>query len=135
MILGVGTDIANIERINKTLIEYGDKFAEKYFSEEEIFRAATKKNEIAYIAHYTKRWAAKEAFVKALGSGFSSGIYLKDIAIINDIHGKPYIRVENGAKAAFEKIIPNGYFAKIHLSISDDYPTVIAFVVIDAQKL
>jgi len=135
MILGIGTDIANLERIKEVLKNHGERFAEKYFSEEEIARGETKETEKDRIAYFAKHWAAKEAFVKALGWGFRDGIYPKDVMILNDTKNKPYIKLEGGVKETFDKLIPEGYSAKIHISLSDDVPSAIAFVVIEAQKI
>lgn len=134
MIIGIGTDISNLERIAEVLENHGERFAEKYFSEEERKKGELKKTDKKRIAYYAKHWAAKEAFVKALGLGFRGGIYPKDVMVLNDVNGKPYIELAGGVKEAFESFVPAGYLAQIHLSLSDDAPSAIAFVVIDAEK-
>ena len=135
MILGIGSDTSNIERIEKALNKHGEKFIKRCFFGEELVKAEMrKKNKANYISHFAKRWAAKEAFVKAIGTGFSNGVFLKDIEIVNDEWGKPSIKLHNGAKKMFERLIPKGYSANIHLTISDDYPTANAHVIIDAER-
>jgi holo-[acyl-carrier protein] synthase len=126
MIYGIGTDIVNIARIEKSLAKFGDIFAKKILSEKEMAVFAIKKdNQASYLA---KRFAAKEAFAKALGTGFRGEISLKHVEILNDELGKPSLCISGAAQKTLQKLA--GDKANLHLSLSDDYPTAIAFVVI-----
>lgn len=133
MIIGIGTDIIQIPRVEKILTTHIDLFIEKYFSKEEFEKyknyKLTPKQLAAKVAKF---FSAKEAFVKALGTGFRFGIELKDIQILSDELGKPYIKILNKTKEYIDKTFgENLYF---HLSLSDDYPTAISFVVIERNN-
>ena len=125
-IFGIGTDIININRIGKILKKNGNKFKKRIFSKKEIFYCENKKNSIPY---YAKRFAAKEAFSKALGLGIRKGINLKDIEVSNNIYGKPSIFIK-GNVAIFLKKKLRGKRYKIYLSLSDDKPWAQATVII-----
>ena len=125
-IFGIGTDIVNIKRIDNSLKKYGSHFKNRIFSKKEIIYCEKRKNSSA---SYAKRFAAKEAFSKALGTGIKKGIYFKNIEITNDVLGKPSIKL-NGTTAALlkKKLKKKKYY--VHLSLSDDRPWAQATVII-----
>ena len=125
MILGYGTDIIDVRRIEKTINNYGEKFKKKCFTEVEIKRSEKKFN---IIGSYAKRYAAKEACAKALGTGLARGVFWKDIEIINNKYGKPFIRLHNKALLIMSNITNNNY--KIEVSLSDEKNYAIANVII-----
>jgi holo-[acyl-carrier protein] synthase len=129
MILGIGTDLANIERIERTLDRFGDRFRDRVFTTTEQARAERMKEPAAV---YAKRWAAKEACSKALGTGLRMGIAWKDMAVVNLPTGQPVMEVTGWARDRLEQMTPEGYTATIHVSLTDDHPWAQAFVVIDA---
>jgi len=134
MILGIGTDIVNIERIKDVLERYNEKFVNRCFSDNELSQAEKITDKQKSIAYLAKRWAAKEATAKALGTGFRDGIFLKDIEIKNDDLGCPYIELKEKAVEYLKSKTTAGYNANIKLSISDDYPYAIAFVIIEIGR-
>ena len=125
-IFGIGTDIVNIKRMEKSLKRHGTKFKKRVFSEKEINYCEKKKNSGAF---YAKRFAAKEAFSKALGTGIRKDISLKNIEITNDIYGKPSIKLKGSVNVFFKKRIKNKKY-NIYLSLSDDKPWAQATVII-----
>ena len=125
-IFGIGTDIVNIKRIEKSLKKYGDSFKNKIFSKNEIIYCDKKKNSSGY---YAKRFAAKEAFTKALGVGIIRGISLKNIEIINDRYGKPSIYLKGNVSNYLKKKLKSKKY-DIYLSLSDDKPWAQATVII-----
>lgn len=129
MILGIGTDLANIERIQAVLDRFGDRFRARVFTETEQ-RRAERMNDPAAV--YAKRWAAKEACSKALGTGLRMGIAWKDMAVSNLPSGQPVMRVTGWAKERLDQMTPEGYTAVIHVSLTDDHPWAQAHVVIEA---
>ena len=129
MIIGVGTDLANIDRIEATLNRFGDRFRNRVFTELEQSKANSRKNESAT---YAKRWAAKEACSKALGTGLRMGISWKDMAVSNLNTGQPQMEVTGWAKERLSKLTPYGYASFIHVTLTDDYPWAQAFVLIEA---
>ena len=131
MIIGLGNDLINIDRIEKTLIRFGERFTKRVFTDDEILKSESRKKSVE---SYAKRFAAKEATTKALGTGLSNGVYFKDIGIINNKLGKPSIFLTGGAKERLNKIIPNKHKALINLTITDDYPWAQAIVIIEAIK-
>lgn len=132
MIFGIGTDIIQIPRIEKILTKHPTLFIDKYFSNIELEKYKDKKLSTQQLASkLAKFFAAKEAFVKALGTGFRFGINLKDIQILSDKLGKPYIKITGITQNYIEKNIKNYNTLKYHLTLSDDYPNGIAFVVIE----
>jgi holo-[acyl-carrier protein] synthase len=132
MIIGIGSDIVDIDRIRKTIENQKDRFIERCFTEAEIEKAAKRAETKSDISTFAKRFAAKEACSKALGTGFNHGVYMKDISIMNNDDGNPYIELTGGAKKQLQNITPNGMSANIHLTMSDDPPIAQAFVVIEA---
>jgi len=132
MILGVGTDLANIDRIAGVLERHGDRFRNRVFTEVEQ-RKAERRKDVA--GTYAKRWAAKEACSKALGTGLRMGISWKDMAVSNLKTGQPVMTVTGWAAERLKEMTPEGHEATIHVSLTDDYPWAQAFVVIEAQPI
>ncbi|QPZ92748.1 holo-ACP synthase [Thioclava electrotropha] len=132
MILGIGTDLANIERIERTLDRFGDRFRNRVFTETEQ-RKAERRKDVA--GTYAKRWAAKEACSKALGTGLRMGIAWKDMAVTNLPTGQPVMQVTGWAADRLKEMTPEGYESVIHVTLTDDHPWAQAFVVIEARKL
>ena len=133
MILGIGTDLANIERIEATLARFGDRFKERVFTEREQRKAEGRPRAIA--ATYAKRWAAKEACSKALGTGLRMGISWKDMAVSNLASGQPVMHVTGWAAERLRDMTPAGHEPVIHVTLTDDHPWAQAFVVIEARPL
>ena len=132
MILGVGTDLANIERIQAVLDRHGDRFRNRVFTEREQAKANRRKDEAGT---YAKRWAAKEACSKALGTGLRMGISWKDMAVSNLRTGQPVMTLTGWAKTRLDNMTPPGHEAIVHVSLTDDHPWAQAFVVIEARPL
>ncbi|WP_296477893.1 holo-ACP synthase [Roseinatronobacter sp.] len=132
MILGVGTDLANIDRIGRTLARFGDRFRNRVFTDEERARAMRRGDDVAT---YAKRWAAKEACSKALGTGLAMGISWRDMWVTNLKGGQPVMHVSGWAAERLAAMTPEGHEAVIHVSLTDDAPWAQAFVVIEARAL
>ena len=132
MILGVGTDLANIERIAGVLDRHGDRFRNRVFTEIEQKKAERRQDTAGT---YAKRWAAKEACSKALGTGLRMGIAWKDMAVKNLKTGQPVMEVSGWAAERLQDMTPKGYEAIIHVTLTDDHPWAQAFVVIEARPL
>ncbi len=132
MILGIGTDLANIDRIQNTLDRFGDRFRNRVFTEVEQ-RKAERRRDVA--GTYAKRWAAKEACSKALGTGLRMGIAWKDMAVSNLRTGQPVMHVTGWAAERLAEMTPAGYEAIIHVTLTDDHPWAQAFVVIEARPV
>ncbi|MGB7244924.1 MAG: holo-ACP synthase [Sulfitobacter sp.] len=132
MILGIGTDLANIERIQGTLDRFGDRFRNRVFTEIEQ-RKANRRKDIA--GTYAKRWAAKEACSKALGTGLRMGISWKDMAVSNLPTGQPVMKVTGWAAERLAQLTPEGHEAVIHVSLTDDHPWAQAYVIIEARAV
>ena len=130
MILGIGTDLANIERIAGTLDRFGDRFRDRVFTPAEQAKAARRPRAVA--ATYAKRWAAKEACSKALGTGLRMGIAWRDMAVRNLATGQPVMELTGWAAARLAAMTPPGHRATVHVSLTDDHPWAQAFVVIEA---
>lgn len=135
MILGIGTDLAPIARIEETLQRHGARFIARVFGAEEQERVEKLAEGAEHLraAGYAKRWAAKEACAKALGLGIRNDIYLKDIVVVNGADGQPTLALSGGAKERLAAITPQGRAAKLHVSLTDDGGMAMAFVVIDAE--
>jgi holo-[acyl-carrier protein] synthase len=129
MIIGIGNDIIDIRRVAKTLDKYGDRFIARIFTEVEIGRSE-RRHERA--ASYAKRFAAKEACAKALGTGMGSGVFWRDMGVVNLTSGKPTMALTGGAADYLATLMPPGHRAEIHVTITDDFPLAQAFVVIEA---
>lgn len=130
MILGIGTDLANIDRIAATLDRFGDRFLNRVFTETERRKAERRKDRAGT---YAKRWAAKEACSKALGTGLRMGIAWKDMAVSNLRTGQPVMHLTGWAAERLAAITPPGHEAVVHVSLTDDHPWAQAFVVIEAR--
>lgn len=132
MILGIGTDLANIERIQGTLDRFGDRFRNRVFTEVEQAKAERRKD---VAGTYAKRWAAKEACSKALGTGLSMGISWRDMSVTNLKTGQPTMAVTGWAAERLAAMTPEGHEAVIHVTLTDDHPWAQAFVVIEARPI
>lgn len=132
MILGIGTDLANIERIAGVLDRHGDRFRNRVFTDREQATAARRADQAGT---YAKRWAAKEACSKALGTGLRMGIAWKDMAVSNLPTGQPVMHLTGWAAERLSSMTPDGYKATVHVSLTDDHPWAQAFVVIEARPL
>jgi len=132
LILGVGTDLANIDRIGRVLDRFGDRFRNRVFTQTEQ-RKAERRKDVA--GTYAKRWAAKEACSKALGTGLRMGIAWKDMAVSNLRTGQPVMEVTGWAKERLDSMTPAGHEAVIHVTLTDDHPWAQAFVVIEARPI
>jgi holo-[acyl-carrier protein] synthase len=132
MILGLGSDLCDIRRIEKTLEQHGERFIARLYTDIE---RAKSEGRAGRAASYAKRFAAKEACAKALGTGLKHGIYWRDMGVVNLPGGKPTIALTGGALARLNAITPPGHRAQIDLSITDDFPMAQAIVIISAVKL
>ena len=132
MILGVGTDLVDIRRIEKTIERHGERFLDRVFTAAERARADRRANRIDT---YAKRFAAKEACAKALGTGFRRGVFFRDLGVVNLSSGKPTLELTGGALNRLQAITPEGHEAQIDLALTDEYPFAQAFVVISARPL
>lgn len=132
MILGIGTDLANIDRISGTLERFGDRFRNRVFTEVEQAKAERRRDTVGT---YAKRWAAKEACSKALGTGLRMGISWKDMAVSNLRTGQPVMEVTGWAAERLREMTPEGQEAIIHVTLTDDHPWAQAFVVIEARPV
>ena len=130
MIIGLGSDLCNIERIRNSLDRFGERFENRVFTDVE--RAKARRRPFTVAGTYAKRFAAKEAFSKAVGTGFSRGVFMKDIGVVNAPSGAPTLALTGGAKARLDAMIPLGHRAAIHLTLTDDHPWAQAFVIIEA---
>lgn len=133
MIIGLGSDLCNIERIRSTLDRHGERFEKRCFTA--IERAKAAKRPFTRAGTYAKRFAAKEAYSKAVGTGFFRGVYMKDIGVVNAPSGAPTLALANGAAERLAELTPPGHEAVVHLTLTDDHPWAQAFVVIEARPL
>ncbi len=133
MIIGLGSDLCSIERIQKALDRHGDRFEQRCFTE--IERAKAARRPFTRAGTYAKRFAAKEAFSKAVGTGFYRGVYMKDIGVVNAPSGAPTLALTEGAAKRLAELTPPGHEAVIHLTLTDDHPWAQAFVIIEARPL
>jgi holo-[acyl-carrier protein] synthase len=132
MIIGIGTDIVHIARIKALIEKQEERFLQRVFSEDERHAGQKYKDQPeAYNRFFAKRFAAKEATAKALGTGFRDGVYLKDIAVHNDDLGKPYLAFSGGAFDLIAQLTPPDGAFKAHLSLSDDPPFALAYVILE----
>ena len=129
MILGVGSDLIDIRRVEKSIERFGDRFTHRCFTEIERARSDRRANRAE---SYAKRFAAKEACSKALGTGLSQGVFWKDMGVVNLPSGKPTMQLTGGAADVLKAMMPTGHKAAIHLTITDDYPLAQALVIIEA---
>ena len=133
MIIGLGSDLCSIERIEAALTRHGDRFEQRCFTEVERAKAA--RRPFTRAGTYAKRFAAKEAFSKAVGTGFHRGVYMRDIGVVNAPSGAPTLELTGGAAKRLAEMVPDGHEAVIHLTLTDDHPWAQAFVVIEARPL
>ena len=131
MILGIGNDLIDIRRIEKTLARFGDRFIERVFTPVERAKAE-RRTETMRAATYAKRYAAKEAAAKALGTGFRDGVFWRDIGVVNTPLGQPTIELTGGAALRLLRLLPPGMTARIDLTMTDEYPMAEAVVIISA---
>jgi holo-[acyl-carrier protein] synthase len=132
MILGLGNDIVDIPRIERTIERYGDRFLNRVFTETERHKSDAR---VQRAASYAKRFAAKEACSKALGTGLRQGVYWRDMGVVNLASGRPTLRLTGGAAEQLKRITPLGFEARIDLTLSDDYPLAQAIVIISSIPL
>lgn len=129
MIIGIGSDLIDIRRIEATLARFGGRFVQRLYTETEQKKSEGRKNRAA---SYAKRFAAKEACSKALGTGFRRGVFWRDMGVVNLRSGKPTMALTGGALARLSEITPQGMRARIDLTITDDFPLAQAIVIISA---
>jgi holo-[acyl-carrier protein] synthase len=132
MILGIGSDITDVRRIAKVIERHGDRFIDRVFTATERARADKRRNRIET---YAKRFAAKEACAKALGTGLRAGVWWRDMGVVNLASGRPTLELTGGAKRRLVAMTPAGYEARIDLTITDEGPMAHAFVVISADAV
>lgn len=130
MIIGLGSDLCNIERIQSSLDRFGERFENRVFTDLE--RAKAHKRPFTMAGTYAKRFAAKEAFSKAVGTGFRRGVFMKDIGVVNAPSGAPTLALTGGAAERLAELVPHGHEARVHLTLTDDHPWAQAFVIIEA---
>ncbi len=130
MIIGLGSDLCNIERIQSSLDRFGERFTNRVFTDTE--RAKAERRPFTSAGTYAKRFAAKEAFSKAVGTGFKRGVHMKDIGVVNLASGQPTLALTGGAKERLDAMTPPGHAVHIHLTMTDDHPFAMAVVVIEA---
>jgi holo-[acyl-carrier protein] synthase len=131
MIIGLGSDLCNIDRIQNSLDRFGERFEHRVFTE--IERTKARKRPFTIAGTYAKRFAAKEAFSKAVGTGFRRGVFMRDIGVINAPSGAPTLDLQGGAAKRLAELLPHGHEASIHLTLTDDHPWAQAFVIIEAH--
>ncbi len=133
MIVAIGSDLCNIERIERSLERFGERFEQRVFTA--IERAKAARRPFTKAGTLAKRFAAKEAFSKAVGTGFKAGVFMKDIGVVNAKSGAPTLALTGGAAARLAAITPPGHECVVHLTLTDDHPWAQAFVIIEARKL
>jgi holo-[acyl-carrier protein] synthase len=133
MIVGLGSDLCSIERIQKSVDRWGDRFLNRVFTETERAKAARRPHTVA--GTLAKRFAAKEAYSKAVGTGFKRGVFMKDIGVVNLPSGQPTLQLTGGARERLDALTPPGHAMHVHLTMTDDFPWAQAFVVLEARKL
>ena len=133
MIVGIGSDLCNIERIQGSLDRFGTRFLNRVFTESE--RAKAERRPFTRAGTLAKRFAAKEAFSKAVGTGFKRGVFMKDIGVVNAASGAPTLALTGGAAARLDALAPPGHAIEVHLTMTDDHPWAQAFVILYARKL
>jgi holo-[acyl-carrier protein] synthase len=133
MIVGIGSDLCNIERIQHSLDRFGDRFVQRVFTPVE--QAKAERRPFTRAGTYAKRFAAKEAFSKAVGTGFKAGVFMKDIGVINAPSGAPTLMLTGGARARLDALTPSGHFVEVHLTLTDDHPWAQAFVILYARPI
>jgi holo-[acyl-carrier protein] synthase len=129
MIIGIGSDIIDIRRIEKTIEKHGARFIDRIYTEVEKRKSEKRAQRVP---SYAKRFAAKEACSKALGTGLSNGVFWRDMGVVNLPSGKPTLHLTNGAAAQLARMLPAGKTAVVHLTMTDEYPYAQAYVIIEA---
>ena len=132
MIIGMGSDLVDIRRIEKAIARHGERFIERIYTATERAKAEARATRIDT---YAKRFAAKEACAKALGTGFRRGVFFRDLGVVNLPSGRPTMALTGGALEQLRRITPEGFQARIDLSLTDEYPLAQAFVIISAEKI
>ena len=132
MIIGFGSDLCNIERIQKALVTHGERFTHRIFTDGERAKA---RGRVTVAATYAKRFAAKEACSKALGTGIRHGVFWRDMEVVNLAGGRPTLRLTGGAAERLAQLTPEGMEPVIHLTLTDEPPLAMAFVMIEARPL
>ena len=132
MIIGIGNDMIDIRRVERTIERYGERFLERVFTQVERLKSDGR---AMRAASYAKRLAAKEACAKALGTGFRQGVFWRDMGVVNLPSGRPTLELTGGAARALARLTPDGHEVRIDLSITDDFPTAQAIVIISAVKV
>ncbi|GEO84479.1 MULTISPECIES: holo-ACP synthase [Alphaproteobacteria] len=130
MIIGIGSDLIDIRRIEHSLERFGERFTQRCFTDIEQRKSDGRKNRAE---SYAKRFAAKEAMSKALGTGMAEGVFWKDLGVVNTPSGKPTMALTGGAAEILKRMMPPGHDPVVHLTITDDYPLAQAFVIIEAR--
>ena len=133
MIIGIGSDLCNIERIQASVDRFGERFLNRVFTDVERAKAARRPMTMA--GTLAKRFAAKEAFSKAVGTGFKRGVFMKDIGVVNLPSGAPTLHLTGGARARLDALAPGGHSIEVHLTMTDDHPWAQAFVILTATKM
>ena len=131
MIIGLGSDLCNIERIQNSIDRFGERFLARVFTDTE--RAKAERRPFTRAGTYAKRFAAKEAYSKAVGTGFKRGVFMRDIGVVNLPSGQPTLELTGGARERLDAITPPGHVARIHLTMTDDHPFALAVVIITAE--
>src|ERR1700743_1762616 len=132
MIIGIGSDLIDITRIGRSLERYGERFSARIYTDVKKAKAAKRADPIPT---YAKRFAAKEACAKALGTGLNQGVFWRDMGVVNLPSGQPTMELTNGALKRLQMLLPKGTEPRIHLTITDDYPLAQAFVIIEAVQI
>jgi len=133
MIVGIGSDLCNIDRIQRSIDRFGARFLERVFTEVERGKAARRPFTAA--GTLAKRFAAKEAFSKAVGTGFKRGVFMRDIGVVNAPSGAPSLELSGGARARLDALAPPGHAVDVHLTMTDDHPWAQAFVILTLRKM
>ena len=133
MIVGLGSDLCNIARIQQSLDRFGQRFVDRVFTE--IEQAKAERRTVTRAATYAKRFAAKEAFSKAVGTGFRNGVFMRDIGVVNLPSGAPTLALTGGARARLDALTPPGHAVEVHLTLTDDHPWAQAFVILYARPV
>lgn len=133
MIIGIGNDLVDIGRMEKALKRHGRRFEERCFTDQERAKADKRRASGLHVHVYAKRFAAKEACAKALGTGFTESIFFRDIGVEEDEKGRPFLKLTGGALNRLKEITPSGKSPVLHLSLSDEPPFAQAFVIIEAR--
>lgn len=133
MIIGIGSDILDARRLEKVLNRFGARFINRCFTATEQAKAERRREAGTHIDTYAKRFAAKEACSKALGTGFAQGVFMKDIGVVNEVSGRPTLELRGGALKRLQSMMPEGMTPHIHLTLTDEPPMVQAYVIIEAR--